>query len=69
MLVGANMRDKHREREGQIKKLKNRDNALQQTIRDAQTVVQNAQEVSRGNVRKTVVFFEKRCKISRTKST
>ena len=46
------VRDTHCAREGQIEKLRSRDSTLQQTIMDAQIIVQESQDEMQGNMKK-----------------
>ena len=52
------LRDKRRSREGQSEKLRSRSTALQQTIKDVQKVVQEAQEELQGNAQNVVDIVE-----------
>ena len=61
------LRDKHYKREGRIKKPRSRDNAVQRTIKDAQTVVQDAQEEPPNNAQH-VVDIQKESRSSKKKS-
>ena len=46
------LRDKHREREGQIKKFRSRENSVKQTMKDAKKAVPDAQEELQRNAQK-----------------